>query len=113
MTWLSCPGGHDLEMMSRPGLGLGKGRRSRHAPMTWALCARPAHVECATCAGPACYTRSSAHDMGTARPVCARPGFWVCALYTQPSFVTVHYLDTIQRKKKKSTKIFKIFLGVI
>ena len=38
-TWLSCPGGRDLEMMSRPGQGLGKGRRSRHAPTTWALCA--------------------------------------------------------------------------
>ena len=29
MTWLGRPGGRDLEMMSRPGRGLGKGRRSR------------------------------------------------------------------------------------
>ena len=35
--------------------------------------------------------RSSSHDLGTARAVCARPGFWVCAVCTQPSFVTVHY----------------------
>ena len=38
-TWLGRPGGHDLEAMSRPGLGLGKGRRSRLAPTTWGLCA--------------------------------------------------------------------------
>ena len=31
-TWLGRPGGRDLEVMSRPGLGLGKGRRSRLAP---------------------------------------------------------------------------------
>ena len=30
--------------------------RSRHAPTTWALCARPAHAERTTCAG-------CAHDM--------------------------------------------------
>ena len=28
-TWLSCPGGRDLGMMSRPGLGLGKGEGGR------------------------------------------------------------------------------------
>ena len=46
-------------------------------------------------ARPACYVRSSAHDVGTARVVCARPGFWVCALCTQPNFVTVHYLGSL------------------
>ena len=49
----------------------------------------------ATCALLACCACSSAHDMGTVRAVCARPGFWVCALCTQPSFVTVHSLGSL------------------
>ena len=50
-TWISRPGGRDLKTIWRPGLGLGKGRRSRLAPTTWELCARPAHAERATCVG--------------------------------------------------------------
>ena len=46
-------------------------------------------------ARPACCRRSSAHDLDTARTVCTRPSFWVCALCTQPSFVTVHYLGSL------------------
>ena len=49
------------------------------------------------CARQACCARSSAHDMGTARAVCARPGSWVCALCTQASFVTVHCLGSLFR----------------
>ena len=40
--------------------------------------ARPALAGHATCARSACCVRSSAHDLGTARAVCGRPGFW-CA----------------------------------
>ena len=39
-TWLGRPRGHDLEVMSRPGLGMDEGRRSRlaHAERaTWVL----------------------------------------------------------------------------
>ena len=64
-TWLSCLGGRDMEMMSRPGLGLGKGRRSQLAPTTWALGARPAHAERATYAG-------CARDMRSTRLLCAQ-----------------------------------------
>ena len=53
----------------------------------------------------------------------ARPGFLVCALCTQPSFVTVHclgslfgycswtlFMSTVHRVKKKEYKNFKNFL---
>ena len=113
--------GRDIDLRSRPGLlelgvvtwGLGHdgGRRS---------CARD---KACMRARPVCCARSSTHDMGTTRAVCMRPGFWVCALYTQPSFVTVHYLgslfghcswtlfkNTVHRVKKKY-KNFKNFLG--
>ena len=77
--------------------------------------ARPTLAVCVTCARPVGCARSSAHDLGTARAVCARLGFWVCALCTQPSFVTRHcsghYLNIVhrvfQKKKKKDYKIFK------
>ena len=84
---------------------------------------RPVLAARATCVRQACCARSSTHDMGTECAVCVRPGFWVCTLYTQPSFVTVHCLgslfghcsrtlfkSTVHRVKKKY-KNFKIFLG--
>ena len=67
-----------------------------------------------TCARLVSCTRSSAHDLGTAQAVCARLSFWVCALCTQPNFVTVHclgswfehcswtlFMSTFHRVKKK------------
>ena len=76
--------------MSRSGLG--KGRRSRHAPTTWALCARPAHTERATCAG-------CARDMRTTGRLCAqqrpRPGH--CARSVRATwFLGVRTVHTIQ-----------------
>ena len=67
-------------------LGRDKGRRSRSS------CARD---QTRMRAQHACYAHSSAHDLGTARAVYARPGPWVCALCTQPSFVTVHCLGSL------------------
>ena len=125
-TWLGRPGGRDLEVMSRPSLGRARegGRDMRPRPGRYArdlrtLSARPVLAARATCTRQACCARNSAHGMGTARAVCARPGFWVCALCTQPSFVTVHCLgvtiwtlfkNTVHRVKKKY-KIFKNFIG--
>ena len=102
-------------LRSRPGascLGVSRPARAQQVrDLRW-LCARPV--------GRA---RSSAHDLGTACAVCARPGFWVCALCTQPSFVTVHYLESLfeyyswtlfkstVHRVKKNYKNFKIFLG--
>ena len=87
--------GRDIDLRSRPGLlelgvaawALGRdgGRRS---------CARD---KARMRARPVCCAHSSAHDMGTARAVCARPGFWVCALCTEPSFVTVDCLRSLFR----------------
>ena len=80
-------------------------RPGRYARDLRMLSAQPALAARATCALHACCARSSAHDMGTAIVVCARPGFWVCALCTQPSFMTMHcfrvtvwtlFMDTIQ-----------------
>ena len=65
-TWLGCPGGHDLEMMSRPGLGMDEGRRSQLTPTTWALSTLPAHAESATCVG-------CARDMRSTWALCTRP----------------------------------------
>ena len=48
-------------------------------------CARPAHAKRATCAGCARDMRATSLLCAQQRP---RPGFWVCALCTQPSFVT-------------------------
>ena len=84
----------------------------RYARDLRTLSARPALAVGATGPRPACCARSSAHDLGTARAVCARPGFWVCVLCTQPSFVTVHCLGslfkrTVHMVKKKEYKIFK------
>ena len=90
------------------------------------LSAWPALAVRATYARHGRCAHSSAHDLGTARAVCSRHGFWVCALCTQPSFVTVHclqslfgslFMDTVhehcsQVKKKKEYKIFKNFLVV-
>ena len=47
-------------------------------------CARPALAMHVTCARPVSCARSSAHDLGTVRAVCARLGFLVCALCTHP-----------------------------
>ena len=47
------------------------------------------------CAWPIGCARSNAHDLGIAHAVCARPGFWVCALCTQPSFDSVHCLQSL------------------
>ena len=65
-------------------------RPGRYARDLRTLSARPALAVRATCARPVGCARSSAHDLGTARAVCARLGFLVCVLCTQPSFVTVH-----------------------
>ena len=94
-------------------------RPGRYARDLRTLRARPALAVRATCARQACCAGSSAHDMGSARAVCARPGFWVCALCTQPSFVTVHCLgslfghcswtlfkSTVHRVKKKRVQNF-------
>ena len=59
------------------------------------LSARPALAVRATCARPGRCEGSSGHDLGTARAVCARSGFWVCALCTQPSFDSVHCLQSL------------------
>ena len=32
---------------------------------------------------------------GSARAACAQPGPWVCALYTRPSFESVHYFESL------------------
>ena len=60
------------------------GRVATSARPTSARLVLAVHV---TCARPVGCALSSANDLGTARAVCARPGFWVCALCTQPSFV--------------------------
>ena len=120
--------GRDIDLRSRPGLlklgattwALGRdgGRRSRRR------CVRD---QARMRARPACLARNSAHDLGTARAVCARPGFWVCALCTQSNFDSVHCLQSIfgslfmstvdkgskKKKKEKSTEILKIFLCMI
>ena len=96
-------------------------RPGRYARDLRTLRARPALAVRATCARQACCAGSSAHDMGSARAVCARPGFWVCALCTQPSFVTVHCLgslfghcswtlfkSTVHRVKKRVQNFLKI-----
>ena len=57
--------------------------------------ARPVLAVRMTCARLVGCALSSAHDLGTAHAVCTRPSFWVCALCTQPSFVTVHYLVSL------------------
>ena len=94
----------------------------RVATNTRSASVRPALTVRVTCARPVGCACSSAHDLGTARAACVRPGFWVCALCTQPSFVTVHclgslfgycswtlFMSTVHRvkKKKKEYKIFK------
>ena len=113
----------------QPG-GVGQVHAQHARDLRW-LRSRHARDKLAVRVQQACCARSSAHDMGTTRAMCTRPGFWVCALCTQPSFVTVHYLgslfghyswtlfkNTVHRVKKKifyhcSTKILKIFLGLI
>ena len=113
------PGGRDLETMSRPGRfdwAMQGGRDKRPRPGCYArdlrwLCKRPGRCP-----------RSSAHDMSIACAVCLRPGLWVCAQCTQPSFDSVHCLhslfghcswtlftSTVHRVKKKN-KNFKNFL---
>ena len=57
-------------------------------------CARPALAVRVTCERPIGYVRSRANDLDTARVMYARPGFLVCALCTQPNFVTVHCLGS-------------------
>ena len=113
--------------------------RSRHQSevATWGQAAWACRDECtpsmrATCAGCArdmcatsllCAQQRPRHGH-CARSVRARPGFWVCAPCTQPSFVTVHCLgslfghcswtlfkNTVHRVKKKKYKIFKNFIG--
>ena len=79
--------GRDIDLRSRPGL-------LKLGVTTWALGRDGGRSSCARDqapmrARPACRVRSSAHDLGTALTVCARPGFRVCALCTQPSFDTV------------------------
>ena len=94
-------------------------RPGRYARDLRTLSAQPALAAGATCVRPACCGRSSAHDMVTACAVCARPGFWVCALCTQPSCVTGHclgslfgycswtlFMSTVHRVKKKRVQNF-------
>ena len=130
--------GRDMKLMSRhrvisrrvrprlgvatwPGQGLGQSGRDLDfdvATSARPASARPALAVPATCTRPACCERSSAHNLGTARAMCARPGFWVCVMCTQPSFVTVHCLGslfghcswTLFTGLKKKYKIFKICL---
>ena len=72
--------------------------------------ARPALAVRVTCARPVDCTLNSAHDLGTACAVCARPGFLVCA---QPNFVIVHclgvtiwilFVDTVHEHYSKGKK---------
>ena len=70
-------------------------RPGRYARDLRTLSARLALAVPAKCARPGRCARSSAHDLGTARAVCARPGLWVCALCTQPSFDSVHCLQSV------------------
>ena len=113
-TWERC---HDLAWGRLPG---------RVATSARPACARPAHAERETCAGcgrDQLAVRPAAPTTWALRAQCARPWFWVCALCTQPSFVTMHclgslFMDIVQEhcsqgKKKKSIKILKIFLEVI
>ena len=70
-------------------------------------CTPSMHATCARCAHD---LRSLAHGQSAvraatpttwalrvqcARAMCARPGFWVCALCTQPSFDSVHCLQSL------------------
>ena len=76
--------GRDIDLRSRPGL-------LKLDVTTWALGHDGGRRSCARDqarmrARPAYCLHSSAHDLGTACVVCARPGFWVCTLCTQPSF---------------------------
>ena len=99
-TWVVLvgqKGGRDMGLTSRPGLVVQevatwercrdlawgwtreRGRNMRPRPGRYArdlrtLSARPALAVRTTCARPACCTRSSAHNLGTARAVCTRPG---------------------------------------
>ena len=65
--------GRDINLRSRPGL-------LKLGVTTWALGRDGGRLSCAhdearMRARLACHARSSAHDLGTARAVCARPGF--------------------------------------
>ena len=97
------------------GRGSGRRRCTQRARDLERMRERP--VGCARC---------STHDLGTARAVCTRPGFWVCVLCTQPSFGIVHcsghcfgtlFMDTVHEHCsqgfKKKTQILKIFLCMI
>ena len=112
-TWFRCrdlawgwarEGGRD--MRPRPG---------RYARDLRTLSAPPVLAVRVTCARVVGCALSSAHYLGTTSAACARPGFWVCALCTQPSFVTVHclgslfghcswtlFMSTVHRVKKKN-----------
>ena len=93
------------------------GRDMRPRPGRYAL---PAHFERATFVACARDMRMTSLLCAQQRPRhghCARPGFWVCALCTQPSFVTVHclgslfghcswtlFMNTVHRVKKNIQK---------
>ena len=68
--------------MSRPGLGLGKGRGSRLASTTWALGARPAHAERATCAGCARHARDQLAVRAAAPTTWPLRATWVLGVHT-------------------------------
>ena len=107
-TWavlVGQKGGRDLS--PRPG---------RYARDLRTLSTRPVLAVHVTSARPVGCAHCSAHNLGTARAVCERPRFWVCALCTQPSFVTVHcsgslfmtlFMNTVHRDLKKKYKNFK------
>ena len=84
------PEGRDLETMSRPrrfDWARQGGRDMRPRPRRYArdlrtLNARPALAVCETWARLGRCARSSAHDLGTARVVCAQPGLLgVCTVH--------------------------------
>ena len=85
--------GWDIDSRSLPGL-------LKLGVTTWALGRDGGRRSCSRDqarmrARSACPTRSSAHDLDTAGVVCPRPGFWLCALCTQPIFDSVHYLQSL------------------
>ena len=88
--------GGNIDLRSRPGL-------LKLGVTTWALGRNWGRSDRRSCssdqarmrARPACRACNNAHNLGTARAVCARHGFLVCALCTQPGFDSVHCLQSL------------------
>ena len=98
----------DPVLRSRPGLALRPSRRDFNVA-TWASGCRkdPCHdIILRSRHRRSGWDRLRGRVATSAHLACARPGFWVCALCTQPSFgfrslLGSLFMDTVHRDKKK------------